>query len=495
MNIVRRSRYVREYIFMSNGNFRHRTAAKCDDDHLARSSHVAVPNVHRRSYKFRTIFWVRIIAIIGVVAVYLLLANNNVARKIIESNDQLSKERQNLINATMNKVHHQIIHRDPKCSFRSYPSKRLYGLSSSTSSQPDFLSEAAYIRGQWPIILNPYNHDDQTSIPVSKVCIDTTSWEDLSNNSGGNKDVKRRLPFTDGHNPSIVSLSSNPYDSNNNKHVRLEPKHLSPITTAIPTIPLNNLFLSVSTFGSGQCNFGFTPNEIDQYNVSLLVQPSGGKRAVIAILASPLSDINSDLSSFETLAQTTLLLERDVKYGSRPKNAIKVEKSDTGLFARVHQEFDDARLFFHLGRVWVLYRNGPLFGYESQLHNPIHFEEIISEDNDAKKTVGDKFVTYVKASETVVIVGGRNIALISEEPIGQDDNGDVRWVSSPMLKALTWVDPVTVVDNIDLHGLDKLFSKRRLQEDIKPLIESRHDTSHRRVGSKSTKSHIHGTNG
>lgn len=484
---------------MSDGTtVRHRTAAKCDDDHIARSSRAAVPSVLRRSYKFRTIFWVRIIAIIGVLTtVFLLLTNTYVAT---ESNDQLSKERQNLIiNATMNKVHNQVINRDPKCSFRSYPSKRLYGLSSSTSSQPDFLSEAAYIRGQWPIILNPYTHDVKTTIPVSKVCIDTTFWEDLSNNSGGNKNVKRRLPFTDGHNPSVVSLSSNPYiphdDSNNNKHMRLEPKHLGPITTAIHTIPLNNLFLSVSTFGSGQCNFGFTPSEIDQYNASLLVEPSGGKRAVIAILASPLSDIKSELSSFETLAQTTLLLERDVTYGSRPKNAIKVEKSDTGLFARVYQEFDDARLFFHLGRVWVLYRNGPLFGYESQLHNPIHFEEIISEDNAAKKTDGVKFVAYVKASETVVVGGGRNIALISEEPIGQDDNGDVRWVSRPTLKALTWVDPVTVVDDIYLHGLDELFKKRRLQEDIKPLIESHHDTRHRRLGSKPPKSHIHGTNG
>lgn len=464
---------------------RHRTAAKSDDDHLAQSSHVAVPSVRRRSYKFRTIFWVRIIAIIGVLTVFLLLTNNYVAMKT-ESNDQLLKERQNLINAPMNKV--QAINRDPKCSFRSYPSKRLYGLSSSTSSQPDFLSEAAYIRGQWPIILNPYKHDDTTTIPVSKVCIDTTSWEDLSNNSGGKIVGARRLPFTDGHNPSVVSLSSNPYisdDDLNNKHIRLDPKNLGPISTAMPTIPLDDLFLSVSTFGSGQCNFGFTPQEMDQYNVSLLVEPTGGKRAVIAILAS----------SFQTLAQTTLLLERDAKYGSR-KNAIKVEKSPvTGLFARMHQEFDDARLFFHLGRVWVLYRNGPLFGYESQLHNPIHFEEMISEDidADAKKT-GDRFVAYVKSSETVVVGGGRNIALISEEPIG-DDNGVVRWVLNPTLKALTWVDPVTVVDDIDLHGLDELFKKRQLQEDIKALTESRHDTRHRRLGSKPTKSHIHGTNG
>jgi hypothetical protein len=68
-------------------------------------------------------------------------------------------------------------------------------------------------------------------------------------------------------------------------------------------------------------------------------------------------------------------------------------------------------------------------------------------------------------------------------------------VPNPTLKALTWVDPVTVVDDIDLHGLDELFKKRRLQEDVKPSTESRHVTRHRRLGSKPTKSHIHGTNG
>jgi hypothetical protein len=457
-----------------DGQVRHRTAAKSDDDHLAQSSNVAVPSARRRTNKFRTVSWVRVIAIISVVTILILLTNNNMARRT-ESNDQPIERQTLMTNATIKTARNQERNHEHKCSFRSYPSKRQYGLSSTLSQQPDFLSKAAYIRGQWPIILNPYMQNDETTISVSKVCIDTTSWEDITHNSGGKNDGRIRLPFTDGHNPSVVSLSSNPYNSNN-KHTRLDPRHLGPITTAVPTIPLPNLFLSVSTFGSGQCNFGFTPSEIDQYNVSLLVEPSGGKRAVIAVLAP----------SFQTLAQTTLLLERDVKYGNR-KNAIKVEISSvTGRFARMHQEFDDARLFFHLGRVWVLYRNGPLFGYDSQLHNPIHFEEMTSENNDAAKETGVKFVAYVKASETVVVGGGRNIALISEEPIGRDDNGATRWVPNPTLKALTWVDPVTVVEDIDVHGLDGLLSTRRLQED---------ETRHRRLGSKQTKSHIHGTNG
>jgi hypothetical protein len=55
-----------------------------------------------------------------------------------------------------------------------------------------------------------------------------------------------------------------------------------------------------------------------------------------------------------------------------------------------------------------------LFGYDSQLHNPFYFEEMTSENGDAANESGVKFVAYAKASETVVVGGGRNIALISE---------------------------------------------------------------------------------
>lgn len=402
-----------------------------------------------------------------------------------------------------------------KCAFRSYPSNRLYGLSS--NPQPKFLSEAAYIRGQLPTIINPNENDNkietdgksihQTS-PV-KVCLDTTSWEDLID-----KDGKERLPFTDGHNPSVISLAPNPYYStssdlnNNQQHMRLEPKHLEPLASVFPTVSLDSLFLGVSIFGGGQCKFGFSPEEVDTYRFSLHEEPPGGKRAVIAVLAPP----NGGSSNpFQTLAQTTLLLERDAKYGTSRKKALPPQKTtDSGSgFARMHQEFDDPRLFFHLGRVWVLYRNGPLFGYTDQIHNPIHFEKVVSSSSEEST---QQFVAYVKASETVWVGGGRNIALISEEPIGKNENGEVEWVSSPSLKALTWVDPVTVKDDIDLRGVDAKLSSRRLLEEVGNENESKreedvipsanlfpseyHRTSqHRRLGSKPTKSNVHGTNG
>lgn len=362
-----------------------------------------------------------------------------------------------------------------KCEFRSYPSTRLYGLPA--DSPPKFLSEAAYIRGQRPIVINPHGNDNiqQTTAPV-KVCLDTTSWENLID-----KDGRERLPFTDGHNPSVISLAPNPYSvsASDNSHIRLDPTHLGPIASMFPSNSLNAMFLGVTIFGGGQCKFGFSPEDVDKYRFSLYDEPPGGKRAVIAVLAPPNSDGSpSQQSPFQTLAQTTLLLERDAKYGKN-RRAIQADKTDSG-FARMHQEFDDPRLFFHLGRVWILYRNGPLFGYNDQIHNPIHFEEVPSGGEDNANNV--KFVAYVKASETVLVSGGRNIALISEEPIGRNGNGEVEWVSSPSLKALTWVDPVTVID-VKTDDIEAKLKNRRLQE-----VVGRRKT-------KPTKSHIHGTNG
>ena len=186
----------------------------------------------------------------------------------------------------------------------------------------------------------------------------------------------------------------------------------------------------------------------------------------------------------------------------------KKKNTDDGTeyYARIHQEFDDPRLFFHLGRVWVLYRNGPLFGYNDQVHNPIHFEEVVGGDANGDDS---KFVAYVKASETVWIGGGRNIALISEEPIIIDGGSstkkkNVDWVPNPSLKALTWVDPITVRDDVDLRGVDaKLLNdsspsrRRRLLEkklnNTGPIPSN--NQRHRRLGSKPNKSNIHGTNG
>ena len=132
-----------------------------------------------------------------------------------------------------------------KCSFRNYPSNRLYGLSKEEST-PNFLTQAAYIRGIPPDIINPIERDNTIILPgdgiknviqqssPTKVCLDTSSWENRID-----KDGKERLPFTDGHNPSIVSLSSNPYinsetATSQQRHSRLDPIHIKPIQSDLP---------------------------------------------------------------------------------------------------------------------------------------------------------------------------------------------------------------------------------------------------------------------
>lgn len=445
-----------------------------------------------------------------------------------------------------------------KCAFRSYPKSRLYGLND--KSQPNFLStDATYIRGELPIILNPIEKDD-TSISSSsngsinndsggnnnnsmeqtapvKPCLDTTSWETLLDKSTN----RELLPFTDGHNPSVVSLAPNPYslrtnsnnnDSSNNnsssdkqqQHVRLDPQHLTALTTTFPNYSLDKLFLAVTIFGNGQCKFGLSQEEVTEYNFSTYNDPPDGKRTVIAVMTPPMplddngeEEQEQETIPFQILGQTTLLLERDVKYGTknRPGKFIAAQPNpSSGGYTRTHQEFDDPRFFFHQGRLWVLYRNGPLFGYQDQIQNPVHFELVKGGEEEE-----GKFVAYVKASETIRVCCGRNIALISEEPQrvvndgGEGGDGkaaEVGWMPSGALKALTWVDPVTVVD-VDLGDVTNLLMKdhRQLSESEIDKMEVENEVilhtedveraaphQHRRLGSvKKPKSNIHGTNG
>ena len=459
------------------------------------------------------------------------------------------------------------------CTFRSYPSSRLYGLSSTASQQqqqqqqqPDFLIRATYIRGKWPIILNPIERDDEPwQTHPSKICIDTTSWEKTStttkkkNETGITSIMPRRRPFTDGQNPSVVSLASEPYDypAATAAFPRLNHRHLHPLLASISTskrkdasiassLSLDELFLGAIAFGSGQCRFGLgEENEEEETKKTKEEEedkgPPGGKRAVIYVLAPPTDfgncsthysigkeylgllrnqekkqqhshhhSVAPSSSFFRTLAQSTLFLERDAKYGTSRNRAISsLWLEETMVYARMQLEFDDPRLFFHHGRIWILYRNGPLFGYDAQVHNPVHFDQpwIIDDGTSSNKDEGKIFTAYVKASETVIIRGGRNIALISEEAIIGTGDGKVRWMPIPKLKALTWVDPVTVVEDIDLRGIDKRLSlidgaEDNIEEadvDIENNGGVERKNGRRALSEQqratATKSNIHGTNG
>ncbi|KAL7443583.1 hypothetical protein ACHAXH_005953 [Discostella pseudostelligera] len=434
------------------------------------------------------------------------------------------------------------------CTFRSYPISRLYGLSSVASQlqqqkQPDFLVRATYIRGHWPIVLNPMENenDNHRQTHPSKVCINTASWEQTTSTKNGTNAtiLSSRLPFTDGQNPSIVSLAAEPYSYSPHAltTTRLDHRHLHPllpslsmlsheVEASLSTTSFDNLFLGAMAFGSGQCRFGLI--EEDELKKEMEIGPPGGKRAVIYVLAAP--DINDNdrgrkgrrkeekqqqnppsVSSslyFRTLAQSTLHLERNAKYGTSRKAIppLQSDESSSNNYARIQLEFDDPRLFFHHGRIWILYRNGPF---------PFRAAAAVGGDGSGGSGEDGKFFTaFVKASESIIIRGGRNIALISEEPMigGTHDDGKVRWNPPPKLKALTWVDPVTVVEDIDLRGIDKRLSLMTANEEEMYVdgvnadsngndggVESRHgrrlrsERQHRTA--TTTKSNIHGTNG
>lgn len=73
-----------------------------------------------------------------------------------------------------------------------------------------------------------------------------------------------------------------------------------------------------------------------------------------------------------------------------------------------------------------------------------------------------------------------------------DGEGVTSWVENPTLKALTWVDPVTVVD-VPLGNMENK-PHRRLNKYIPPSNHLHMDNTHRRLKAQ-PKSNIHGTNG
>jgi hypothetical protein len=105
--------------------------------------------------------------------------------------------------------------------------------------------------------------------------------------------------------------------------------------------------------------------------------------------------------------------------------------------------------------VWVSFRDGPIFGYESQVLNPLH--HVFNDDDDGSTTV------LIKASESVPFPGGRNMALMEGDGQGL------------LLHSLTWVDPVTVID-VNVVAVVPPHGRRLAQQ------------------KKQRKSHFHGTN-
>jgi hypothetical protein len=308
---------------------------------------------------------------------------------------------------------------------RNYPPHRYYHLNLPKNQQPSFLTtETEYIYGEWPIVL-PLRARDASQRQRNehgpfKVAVDQTSWlsRDDFDAAVTNRDdtiIIGSLPFADGTNPSIISVDRLKKWDSLNSLLRHFPKAR---------------FLATACMTNSQCAWKDSPTEIQQYHISTQTQPDT-IRTVLLLLDE----------SFQTLTQTTISLERDAAWGR------KLRQPGSSLYLPA---LDDARLFRHRQQLFVSYREGPGFGYETQVLNPIHLEF----------TSKQEWSAHIRASETSSFCCGRNMALMRGE-------------SEEQLRALTWVDPVTILD-IDTTPGATNKKRRKLAEH---------------------KSHIHGTNG
>lgn len=225
------------------------------------------------------------------------------------------------------------------------------------------------------------------------------------------KEDTGRLPFADGTNPSILHV----------ERLKDTPHYDDLLTqgvTYIATICMTN----------SQCQWNDTDEEVEEYNLSKRDKPNTVLTALLFLN-----------EHFSVIRETTIAMQRDAVWGNRK---LRPEPDGNGGFVTTVRALDDARLFVYMGKVWVSYRDGKAFGYDKQVLNPLHIE--------------GTSVT-IKASETLSFCCGRNMALMTP---------------AENLQALTWVDPVTV---IDVHTISE--SHRRLRE-----------------ADKTKKSHVHGTN-
>ena len=223
---------------------------------------------------------------------------------------------------------------DQICSFRTYKPHRYYPIHD--LSEP-FLADSEYIRGKLPsILLSHHEKQDTTPSTPHKLCIDTSSWENL---------IPGHRPFSDGQNPSFVSLDKPGIDL--------------PIKELYGK-DLKDKFIGLLLFGDSQCRWNMTAEELEQYHFSPL-QSAPSKRTMVLVLDHDLQPIG----------EAVLELELDADWGEKKKKyKYKRQPNLDGSFKRTIVEMDDARLFFHNDQLHVLYRNGPSYGYDSKYTTP-----------------------------------------------------------------------------------------------------------------------------
>jgi hypothetical protein len=336
---------------------------------------------------------------------------------------------------------------DP-CAFRSYPSRRYYRLYDKT---PDFLRHAEYIYGEWPALL------PSTAMPP-KLCVDQASWLPSGSVVSGGNGQKRmaHYPFADGTNPSLLSMERI-------RTARNPTKETSEFVKAAERLSKNNKkriqYVATACMTNSQCVWG-SPTPATFSNET-------APRVVLTTLL--LLD-----EHFGTVAQATLRLKRDGPWGKMPAPPKQQPQPVYHTPA-----LDDARLFVHAGRIWVSYREGRGFGYETQVLNPVRVSI------DLQKEPARALHAEIWASETTSFCCGRNMALME----GGSGNATP---ADPQLLSLTWVDPVTVIEvDTTPHVVSSALSKKK--KDRNGQAQRRKLQLQQQV-TKPRKSHVHGTN-
>ena len=245
-----------------------------------------------------------------------------------------------------------------QCYFRNYPKRRYYGLHE--SPQPDFLQNAEYIYGQLPLLLKV----DTSRLGPSqgKLCINQTDWFDNSSTT-----IQDLLPFADGTNPSILALSRVP--------------SLQPAVA-------DAKYLATLCLTNSQCSWKDSVQDKQEYHIS--------ERDTPATIRTVLLWLNENM---QTLYERTVLLERDAPWGRKNPPI----KDGNGKYVKEMKPLDDARLFVFNDTVWISYRDGPSFGYDKQVLNPLS----ISSDD----------AVTIKASESIPFCCGRNMALMEQPQV------------------------------------------------------------------------------
>eukprot|EP00934_Nitzschia_sp_Nitz4_P006230 Nitzschia sp. Nitz4//scaffold210_size37948//15524//16588//NITZ4_007689-RA/size37948-processed-gene-0.40-mRNA-1//1//CDS//3329541927//6220//frame0 len=216
-------------------------------------------------------------------------------------------------------------------------------------------------------------------------------------------------------------------------------------------------FLLTICMTNSQCSWNDTPDQKLAFHISPDSEPATTRNVLLVL------DQN-----FDTLEETTIRTLIDAPFGRRIKPKPDPE---TGEFKMRSFPLDDARLFTYQNELWISYREGAHFGYDKQVIHPVHLER-----NQKRE-----LTATLKASEVSTLCCGRNMALI--------DN-----VSTQKLQALTWVDPITVVDvDVRVPNHRKLLESIDLESEATPFNQINKAQFHRRLSQK--KSDFHGTNG